>query len=269
MDSLPSFFPFPSDPSNPHAARHESTAEPYLTQAQAGGESHATSQFQAATQIQAAAQGTELSQREVLLRHLAVSRYGDFELTEAVRPAMNLQVCPRQGYRHDIYVDPQSQSRIPVIMAAVSSERLFSVFVELVQRLGPSVDVVLESSHDHEEAGHIDYYREQIDMPVLLSALWDFEDLLLNDGCTGVAALNPATPQEIQLDEHKLLIIYGSPLEVFEHILEKHGVMCDEGLHFITEAEHIHSTSDQFVQRFHQFRTELGLDSSCESLGSA
>ncbi len=208
----------------------------------------------------AAHRAADPSHREQLLRHLATSRYGDFELTEAVRPAMNLHICPRQGYRHDIYVDPQTQTRIPVIMAAVSREHLFPVFADLVQRLGPTVDVVLESSHDHELSGHIDHYREQIDLPVLMSALWDYEDLLLNDGCTGLAVINPHTPQEVQLDEHKLLIIYGSPLEVFEHVLEKHGVCCDEGLHFITEAEHIHSTSDHYARRFQQFQTELGLD---------
>ena len=32
-------------------------------------------------------------------------------------------------------------------------------------------------------------------MPVLKSILWDFEDLLMNDGCTGIAVLNPGTPQ--------------------------------------------------------------------------
>jgi hypothetical protein len=207
--------------------------------------------------------------REQLSRHLQVSRYGDFELTDAIRPALNLQVCPRQGYRHDVYVDPQTQTRIPVIMAAVSRENLFQVFVELVQRLGSTVDVVLEGSHDHEYSGHIDHFREHIDMPVLTSVLWNFEDLLLNDGCSGLAVLNPRTPQEVQLDEHKLLIMYGSPLELFEHILEKHGVHCDEGMHFITEAEHVHSTCDRHSRQFDQLLTELGMDSSIDSFDVA
>ena len=56
----------------------------------------------------------------------------------------------------------------------------------------------------------MDLYREHIDMPVLKSTLYDFEDLLVNDGCTGIAVLNPGLPQEVQFDEHKLLIVYGS-----------------------------------------------------------
>ena len=49
-------------------------------------------------------------------------------------------------------------------------------------------------------------------MPVLKSILWEYEDLLTNDGCTGLAVLNPGIPQEIQFDEHKLLIVYGDQL---------------------------------------------------------
>ena len=69
--------------------------------------------------------------------------------------------------------------------------------MKLIQRLGPVVDVVIESSHNSNSEGHIDLYREHIDMPVLTSILWQYEDLLLNDGCTGIAVLNPSIPQEI------------------------------------------------------------------------
>ncbi len=145
--------------------------------------------------------------------HLGVSSYGAFELTDAVRPSYDLKVRPSQGYRHDLYVDEESQSKVPVIMAAASRNNLFDVFMKLIEPLGQTVDVVLETSHDTSKSEHVDLYREHIDMPVLKSILWDYEDLLLNDGCTGIAVLNPGTPQEVQFDEHKLLIVYGSPLE--------------------------------------------------------
>jgi hypothetical protein len=195
-----------------------------------------------------------------LAAHLNVDRYDLFQLTGAIRPALDLKVKPSQGYRHDVYVDEETRSEIPVIMAAASRPILFPLFVELIQRLGQVVDVVLETSHDHGSAGHVDLYREHIDLPVLTSTLWNFEDLLLNDGCTGIAVLNPSTPQEIQLDEHKLLIIYGSPLEPFEHILEMNGVTCMPDIQFITEAEHVHASSDYYRDQFNSIRTELGLD---------
>lgn len=194
--------------------------------------------------------------------HLQVNQYDQFELTEAVRPAMDLKIRPSQGYRHDTYIDEESKAKVPVIMAAASKETLFPLFMSMIQRLGTVVDVVLESSHDAGANGHVDMYREHIDMPVLTSILWDFEDLLLNDGCTGIAVLNPNTPQEIQFEEHKLLIVYGSPLEPYEFTLESHGVSERESMKFITEAEHIHSSSENYTQRFNELRTALGLDGS-------
>jgi hypothetical protein len=192
--------------------------------------------------------------------HLDIDTYGSFRLTDAVRPSMDLKIEPTQGYRHEIYRDEESDAQVPVIMAAASREILFPLFIELVQRLGESVDVVLETSHDHQTSGHVDYYREQIDLPVLISALWDFEDLLLNDGCTGIAVLNPETPQEVQFDEHKLLIMYGSPLEPWEFMLENNGVPCNESMGFLTEADHVHTSSEDFRRQFDQLRTQLGID---------
>ncbi len=195
-----------------------------------------------------------------LSQHLLIDQYGEFKLTDAVRPSMDLKVKPTQGYRHDVYVDEESQSQVPVIMAAASREVLFPLFMDLIQRLGDSVDVVLETSHDHDKTGHVDLYREHIDMPVLTSILWDYEDLLTNDGCTGIAVLNPNTPQEVQFDEHKLLIMYGSPLEGFEFTLENNNVKPNPKQRFITEAEHVHSSTDEFLKRFNELRVDLGLD---------
>lgn len=202
---------------------------------------------------------------EQLAAHLKVDQYDAFQLTEAVRPAMDLKIKPCQGYRHDVYVDEESKTRVPVIMAAASREKLFPLFMQLIQRLGSVVDVVLESSHSQSEGNHVDLYREHIDMPVLTSILWDYEDLLLNDGCTGIAVLNPNTPQEIQFEEHKLLIVYGSPLEPYEFTLESHGVSENQGMKFITEAEHIHSSSCDYNEQFLQLRTALGLDGDQEA----
>ncbi|MCU0706656.1 MAG: hypothetical protein MUF23_00020 [Pirellula sp.] len=192
--------------------------------------------------------------------HMEKFRYGAFDLTDAVRPSFDLQVVPRQGFRHDCYTDPKSGTKIPVIMAAASRERLFDLFLDLLDCLGVTVDVVLETSHYGDSGEHQDLYREHIDMPVLKSTLYDFEELILNDGCTGIAVLNPAKQQEIQFDEHKMLICYGSPLEVFERILIKHDVYPDEQIRFITEAEHVHSSTDVFARQFAQLQSRLGMD---------
>ncbi len=145
-------------------------------------------------------------------------------------------------------------------MAAVTRDRLMESFVALIENLGDVVDVVLEISHGNQSHGHTDLYREYIEMPILQSTLWDFEDLLTNDGCIGIAVLNPSVPQEVQLDEHKLLIVYGKDLKLYEKVLLDSRVPCREDMRFITEAEHVHSTCERYVEEFDQLKIRLGMD---------
>lgn len=197
---------------------------------------------------------------EELEAHLGVGRYGDFVLTDAVRPSYDLQIVPRQGFRRDVYQDEETRAQIPVLMAAASREILFELFLDLIEPLGNEVDVVLETSHNHERGGHIDLYREHIDMPVLKSVLWEYEDMLVNDGCTGIAILNPAVPQEVQFDEHKMLIVYGEPLASFESIFRARNVRHSQDMKFITEAEHVHSSSERYSRAFDELKVDLGMD---------
>jgi hypothetical protein len=197
---------------------------------------------------------------EQLETHLSVERYGKFRLTDAIRPSYDLKIVPKAGYRHDFYLDEESKTKVPVLMAAASREILFDIFMELIEPLGGEIDVVLETSHNREAAGHADLYREHIDMPVLKSTLWDFEDLLMNDGCTGIAVLNPGIPQEVQFDEHKLLIVYGQPLLDYEQVFRRFGIPCDSQIKFLTEAEHVHSSNDRYAQQFEELKTHLGMD---------
>ena len=197
---------------------------------------------------------------EELEAHLGVSRYGDFELSDAVRPSYTLEVIPTAGFRHDVFRDDDNRTNVPVLMAAVTKTKLMESFMSLIEPLGEVVDVVLETSHGSNSNGHTDLYREHIDMPILQSTLWDFEELLVNDGCTGIAVLNPHIPQEVQLDEHKLLIIYGKNLKPYEQILVGGRVPCRENMRFITEAEHVHSTCERYVEQFEELKMRLGMD---------
>lgn len=200
--------------------------------------------------------------QEELEAHLGVSKYGSFVLSDAVRPSYHLDVVPSAGFRHDVYREESHGQVVPVVMAAQTRDKLFDTFMELLEPLGPVVDVVVESSHNYPKAGHQDMYREHIDMPILQSILWDYEDLLVNDGCTGIAVLNPSTPQEVQFDEHKLLIIYGQKLTPFESVLIDSGLNCREEMRFVTEAEHVHSTNDDYIQQFEALKMRLGIDAS-------
>jgi hypothetical protein len=191
--------------------------------------------------------------------HLNIARYGSFVLTDAVRPSYDLQVVPCSGYRHDVYQDAETGIKIPVVMAAASRETVLDLFFDMLEPLGHEVDMVLETSHER-SSGHLDLYRENIDLPVLKSILYDFEDLLLNDGCLGIAVLNPRIPFEVQFDEHKLLIVYGKRLDEFEKLFRSYSIDCNEEVKFITEAEHVHSSSEEYFEQFQQLRYRLGIE---------
>jgi len=199
-----------------------------------------------------------------LANHLRTDRYGDFRLTDAVRPSMDLQVVPRQAFRIETYQDRQAGFKVPVLAAAVSADKLFDVFLDLLDPLGELVDVVLETSHDSEGSRHLDLFREHIDLPILKSHCCDFEDLLLNDGCTGVAVLSTEGPMEVQFDEHKLLVVYAPDLRPYAGVLIDHGIRRDDHLKLITEGEHLHSTDTRFREEFEQFCFRLGMGEAVE-----
>jgi hypothetical protein len=201
---------------------------------------------------------------ERLAAHLSQDRYGDFWLTDAIRPSLDLQIVPSAGYRSDSYRDSRTGLEIPALVAAVSREALFEVFLNLLDPLGELVDVVLETSHASEASQHRDLYREHIDLSVFKSHCYDFEDLLLHDGCTGVAVIGTSTPMEVQFDEHKLLVIYARDRKPFEKTFEGAHIPYREHMRFITEGEHLHSTEERYIEEFEQFSVRLGVDEAAE-----
>ncbi len=191
--------------------------------------------------------------------HVRRDRFGDFQLTGAIRPAVDLEIIPREGYRVELFRDPARRLRVPMLAAAVSRERLFDTFLDLLAPLDPVVDAVLETSHALPSGQHRDLYREGIDLPVLTSHFCEHEELLLEDGCTGVAVLSADGSVEVQFDEHKLLIVYAADLAPFEEILAKWGVPRQDDLKFLTEAEHLHCTRMAYAKAFRRLCRRLGV----------
>lgn len=196
---------------------------------------------------------------DVLAAHLGVNRYGNFTLTDAVRPALDVPIRPREGYRIDVFRDRKSRLRLPMLAASVSAERLFDVFLGLLEPLGDEVHVVLETSHGTGADRHADYRRSHIDRPILASYFCEFEDLLVNDGCTGVAVLSADGPVEVQFDEHKLLYVYAADLKPFRRVLKDAGVRRRHEMPLIAEAEHLHHSTDDHADAFRQMCARIGV----------
>src|SRR3989344_2807307 len=130
--------------------------------------------------------------------HAEKARYGDFLLTEAIRPSYDPKIVPTAGYRHDTWRDRQTGEGLGLIIAAMTREQLMDLFLDLLDQLGDDVDVILETNHNRDDRHHIDLYREHIDLCVLKSTLCDFEDVLLDDGCAGIAVRHDDRNVEVQ-----------------------------------------------------------------------
>ena len=82
-----------------------------------------------------------------LQTHMGIDSYGVFDLTDAIRPSYDLQIVPKQGYRSDEYIDEVNGTRTPVIMASATRHALMNIFLDLIEPLGTTVDVLLETSN--------------------------------------------------------------------------------------------------------------------------
>src|SRR5579864_3164271 len=56
-------------------------------------------------------QGTYVTPKSIA-SHLRVDQYGDFWLTDAIRPAPAVPIAPRQGYRIETYRDPKANFQV-------------------------------------------------------------------------------------------------------------------------------------------------------------
>ena len=79
----------------------------------------------------------------------------------------------------------------------------------------------------------------------------------MEDGCFGIAVVDPSGPSEVQFDDHKLLVIYAKNLEPFIGVMKEAGIACDPSLRLISEGEHLHSTSPLLEERAEAFRISM------------
>jgi len=188
--------------------------------------------------------------------HCAITHYGQFHLTGAVFPSYDLQVVPTEGFRYDCC--KENNMHLPCITAAVTRAKIFELFLRCLKQLKGNewdsnpIDVVLETSHK-KSGHHTDVYFSNCDTVLLPAILRDYQQLPEEDGATGIAALVPHTNSEVQFDEHKNLVCYGTRIRQlipFENILEEAGVPFNAELRCIMDVEHLHSSSDGFKEQF-------------------
>lgn len=195
---------------------------------------------------------------EEMETHLNIVKYGDFVLTDAVRPS--LEVVPQQGYKKAVYVEPGLE--VPVLLISASKEILFELFMETIDLLGnKSLGVVLETSHSSEDGSHSHLINESVDAIALKSNLYDFEELLIEDGCAGIVVINFRRKIEVQFDEHKIISFYNwtQVAEETTNLMKEYNIPFLPEMKMITDAEHVHSSSEELLEQFEKLKDILGV----------
>lgn len=198
--------------------------------------------------------------------HLATSIYDGFTLTDAVRPSLDLSIIPQQGYKHEQLIPSNGRSLLRtyhpklILAISISRDQLFDTFLELLNPLGATVSVILETSHGHSFYYRTRFRRDDIDLPVLKSFLYDHEALLLHDGCTGMTVVDSSSGAWVRFDDHKLILVRAKSFLPFETVLQCNGILRNESMKLLTDAEHIHITRDEYFQRFQTLQRTLGID---------
>ena len=122
---------------------------------------------------------------EQLEAHLGVARYGDFPPDRRGPPVVRPASRAAPGLSATTSITTKNQDSVPVLdggrLQRTTVRGLHGPFgsARARSRRGPGNEPSARGR------GHADLYREHIDMPVLKSILYDYEDMLVNDGCIG------------------------------------------------------------------------------------
>ena len=187
--------------------------------------------------------------------HIAIKKYGDFIFTDAISPSYDLRVIPEEGYCHSIHW-LENEYSILTLVAAASREKMFQLFLDLLEPLGNKIGIAIHSSHiDHNHPKK--YFNEDIELYLLESIVHEYMDLLLHDGNTGIFVWDRAETKEVQWEEHKLFQIYATNFGPFEEIFSRVLPLREE-MRLICNAEHVHISSDEQYNEFLIMKDRLG-----------
>lgn len=205
---------------------------------------------------------------------MANKDYGLIEVMQAVRERIEERtgfslpnaVCPfssranlQIGFRYDFFID--ENSGFPGLAISQTKELLLDLFVDIITFLfDAEADIVLRGKCD-EEGQYKSFKTESVDLRIFISALSDFENLILNNGLMEIRILSPDQYFELWLDDDKL-IIFRSPAEAdiikLANLLESQGIREKPKMETVRNTKHIHESSKSLEQRFEQFVRAIG-----------
>ena len=188
-----------------------------------------------------------------------------FELPDAVS-LDNSREMLRSGYKigRELGIESGLTPPYPLIVAQ-SKDRILPMLYQLTDFLlrdEPSVQFFVDTFTDEGHSTSTILANRDVAPLELISTLKKYEDLLLNDGVHSYAIATPSSDIEVQLDDHKLILIYAYSTETRANLrafLNECGIAYDPELPLVIEQDHHHHTQYHHLTAINDLAVELRL----------
>lgn len=202
-------------------------------------------------------------------RYVGPHEIEGLEMTGAAFPSEKALVKIEPGYKVEV---AKNCYQVPLLITAnVHRSLIMDVLEDLIDQLGNDLEVILETSHDLPVGSYEDLYVPYCLEPLVVkSYLRQYEDLLLNDGGTGIAVLNSSTGFQVQLNEDKKVVVYvvnREDLEKAKMILESYEIPQRPMLVTVGEVEHYRNLDPAYARQFIEFAYNIGAEKEDRGMG--
>lgn len=156
-------------------------------------------------------------------------------LSDGVRPYL-LNFETEEGYKSCLI------DGMPVLVAVVSREKVFEIFMLLTQQYPKKVDVVFDICHGRNHfKDWKTYMTHDKQRPVVQKELLAHRQAIVDSGSAVITmrSIESDGRHEITIDDHKMIIVAGN-LDTSEGILQENHIERKSKMKVITEVQHAH-----------------------------
>ncbi len=192
-------------------------------------------------------------------------RRKDFELPGAIS-VRESRFVPQSGFLALDDVALEHSLSLRGFIVAVTRDQILPTLKEILEVVAPGdnqLDFIVDSFSDDQHTQRSSKISEKVPRKMIEKTLESFKDLLLNDGHHAYA-FSPVddTPCEVQLDDHKLIIIYyrdNDLGELLQGLLAERGLDKHPSLSTVLDVEHVHNSEHHHKNASEQLERILDL----------
>jgi hypothetical protein len=157
---------------------------------------------------------------------------------------------PQSGYVALDHIPVDHNLSIRGLMVAATKDQILPTLKEVLEVVAPGdnqLDFIVDSFSDDGHTSRISKIGEDVPRKKIEQILESFKDLLLNDGHHAYAFSPVNTACEVQLDDHKLIIIYYRDNDVgvlLQQLLGDLGLDKHPALSTVLDVKHLHESQN-------------------------